>query len=176
MPRQTSVPLTGVLGCTTFQSHASGIYPAGTQCFAKLSIIIQINLSDPTGVLLITMSGSLPNVLFLRLSLKSQKLKSIFMFSIQAILCIQMSKAEQVRLSAEWTHQHVQLSQWPCHTAQKTPAIKSHPHHHHSSVGPVLAGVSWFLPTIISFHLGQQMLTYICTHLYSSLVESSLRF
>lgn len=120
-------PWQGFLGSTPFQSHALGTYPKGTRCFAKLSIIIQIHLSDPTGVLLIIMSGNLPNVLFWRLSLKSQKMKSIFMLSIQAVLCVWMSKAEKVRLSAGWTQQQIQLSQGPCHISQITPAIKSHP-------------------------------------------------
>lgn len=50
---------------TPIQSYVLGTYLAGPQPFSKLSVIIQIHLSDPKGVFLITMYSSLPNAEFL---------------------------------------------------------------------------------------------------------------
>lgn len=97
------------LGSTTFQSHALGTYSAGTQCFAKLNIIIQIHLSGPTGVLLITTNGSLPNYFNVISKITKKKKRKAFSCWASKLSC---ASDEQ-----SWVSEAVSRMNTPAHPA-----------------------------------------------------------
>lgn len=144
-----------------FQTYVFGTHLAGTQPFAKLSIIIQICLSDPTGVFLITMHGSLPNVAFLNLSHKSQK-------KIERHFHAKHPSSPVPLDEQGWASEAVSRMSTPANPAFPTalPHITNHtsckiPPYvtYHSSPGPALAELSRLFPTINSSHPSQGTLS-----------------